>query len=98
MFDIFPVEDFTPILLEFKRVLKVGGRIVLVNMTKGEKWLNQFYEELYKLRPPLLAGCRGVRVQPYLVALGFREIKREFVSQLGFPSEIVRGAKQDGFD
>ena len=37
MFDIFPVEDFASTLLEFKRVLKDGGRIVLVNMTKGEK-------------------------------------------------------------
>lgn len=53
MFDIFPVEDFIPILLEFKRVLKDGGRIVLVNMTQGETWLNQIYEEIYKLKPPL---------------------------------------------
>jgi len=96
MFDIFPVEDFIPILLEFKRVLKDGGRIVLVNMTKGEKWLNQIYEEIYKLKPPLLAGCRGVRVQPFLEMSGFQEIKREYVSQLGFPSEVVRAVKQNG--
>jgi ubiquinone/menaquinone biosynthesis C-methylase UbiE len=96
MFDIFPVEDFTPILFEFKRVLKDGGRIVLVNMTKGEKWLNQIYEEIYKLKPPLLAGCRGVHVKPFLEAIGFGEIEREFVSQLGFPSEVVRAVKGNG--
>jgi len=96
MFDIFAVEDFIPILLEFKRVLKDGGRIVLVNMTKGEKWLNQIYEEIYKLKPPLLAGCRGVRVQPFLEMSGFQEIKREYVSQLGFPSEVVRAVKENG--
>lgn len=96
MFDIFPVEDFIPILLEFKRVLKDGGRIVLVNMTKGEKWLNQIYEEIYKLKPPLLAGCRGIRIQPFLEAIGFKEIKREFVSQLGFPSEVVLAVKPNG--
>jgi ubiquinone/menaquinone biosynthesis C-methylase UbiE len=40
MFDIFPVEDFTPILSEFERVLRGGRRIVFVNMTKGEKgWI-----------------------------------------------------------
>jgi ubiquinone/menaquinone biosynthesis C-methylase UbiE len=98
MFDIFPVEDFIPILLEYKRVLKDGGRIVLVNMTKGEKWLNQFYEELYKLNPPFLAGCRGVHVQPFLETAGFREIKREFVSQFGFPSEIVLAFKGNGLN
>lgn len=96
MFDILPVEDFTPILLEFKRVLQDGGRIVLVNMTKGEKWLNQIYEEIYKLKPPLLAGCRGIVVEPFLEAIGFNEIQRQFVSQLGFPSEVVRAVKGNG--
>ena len=98
MFDIFPVEDFRPILLEFKRVLKDGGKIVLVNMTKREKWLNQIYEEIYKLKPPLLAGCRGIRIQPFLEATGFGEIQRTFVSQLGFPSEVVRAVRLNGLD
>jgi ubiquinone/menaquinone biosynthesis C-methylase UbiE len=96
LFDILPVEDFFPILFEFKRVLKNGGRIVLVNMTKGEKRLNQIYEEIYKLKPPLLAGCRGVFVAPFLEALEFEKIKRQFVSQLGFPSEVVCAFKKDG--
>jgi ubiquinone/menaquinone biosynthesis C-methylase UbiE len=96
LLDILPVEDFIPILLELKRVLKHGGRIVLVNMTKGEKWLNQIYEGIYRLKPPLLAGCRGVLAQPFLEKLGFEELKREFVSQLGFPSEVIRGVKGNG--
>ena len=96
LLDILPVEDFTPILLEFRRVLKDGGRIVLVNMTKGERWLNKIYEEIYKLKPPLLAGCRGVMAQPFLEEIGFKEFEREFVSQLGFPSEVVLGVKRNG--
>ena len=96
LLDILPVEDFTPILLQFRRVLKDGGRIVLVNMTKGERWLNKIYEEIYKLKPPLLAGCRGVMAQPFLEEIGFKEFQREFVSQLGFPSEVVLGVKRNG--
>jgi ubiquinone/menaquinone biosynthesis C-methylase UbiE len=96
LLDILPVEDFTPILLQFRRVLKDGGRIVLVNMTKGERWLNKIYEEIYKLKPPLLAGCRGVMAQPFLEEIGFKEFEREFVSQLGFPSEVVQGVKRNG--
>lgn len=96
LLDILPVEDFIPILLEFRRVLKDGGRIVLVNMTKGERWLNKIYEEIYKLKPPLLAGCRGVMAQPFLEEIGFKEFQREFVSQLGFPSEVVQGVKRNG--
>ena len=96
LLDILPVEDFIPILLEFRRVLKDGGRIVLVNMTKGERWLNKIYEEIYKFKPPLLAGCRGVMAQPFLEEIGFKEFQREFVSQLGFPSEVVLGVKRNG--
>jgi ubiquinone/menaquinone biosynthesis C-methylase UbiE len=96
LLDILPVEDFIPILLEFRRVLKDGGRIVLVNMTKGERWLNKIYEEIYKLKPPLLAGCRGVMAQPFLEEIRFKEFQREFVSQLGFPSEVVLGVKRNG--
>jgi len=97
LLDILPVDEFIPILLEFKRVLKDGGRMVLANMTKGEGWLNQIYEGIYKLKPPLLAGCRGIMSQPFLEKIGFREFRREFVSQLGFPSEVVRGIKRNGF-
>ena len=96
LLDILPVEDFIPILSEFKRVLKDEGRIVLVNMTKGERWLSQIYEGIYKLREPLLAGCRGVMARPFLERIVFREFHREFVSQLGFPSEVVSGLKRNG--
>ena len=93
LLDILPVEDFLPILSEFKRVLKEGGRIVLANTTKGEKWVNTIYEKLYKLKPPLVAGSRGVLAQPFLEEIGFKNVHREFFSQLGFPSEVVLGVK-----
>lgn len=93
LLDILPSEDFNLILSEFKRVLREGGRVVLVNMTKGEKRFNKIYEELYKLKPPLLAGARGVLAQPYLQQIGLEGVKREFVSQFGFPSEVVVGFK-----
>jgi ubiquinone/menaquinone biosynthesis C-methylase UbiE len=93
LLDILPVEDFVPILSEFKRVLKDGGRIVLANTTKGEKWVNTLYERIYRLKPPLVAGSRGVLAQPFLERIGFKSVHREFFSQLGFPSEVVVGIK-----
>jgi ubiquinone/menaquinone biosynthesis C-methylase UbiE len=93
LLDILPVEDFLPLLNEFNRVLKHGGRLVLVHMTKGEKWVNQIYEGIYKLKPPLLAGCRGVLSQPFLEKIGFKDFRREFISQFGFPSEVIQGVK-----
>jgi ubiquinone/menaquinone biosynthesis C-methylase UbiE len=94
MLDILPVEDFMPILHEFYRVLKQGGRAVLINTTKGESWHTRLYEHLYKLRHPFLAGSRGVLAEPFLREAGFGGIRREFVSQFGFPSEVVIGYKR----
>ncbi len=93
LLDILPVGDFIPMLVEFKRVLKQGGRIILVHMTKGEKWAQRIYEEIYKLKLPLLAGCRGVMARPFLEKAGFRNFQREYVAQLGFPSEVICGRK-----
>jgi len=53
------------------------------------------HKEIYKLKPPLLAGCRGVMAQPFLEEIGFKEFQREFVSQFGFPSEAVGGVKRN---
>jgi len=93
LLDILPVEDFIPILLEFKRVLRTGGRLILVHMTKGEKRINRIYEAIYRLRLPLLAGCRGVMAEPFLEEAGLKDLHREFISQLGFPSEVIRATK-----
>ena len=34
MFDLLPEPDFEPVLAEFGRVLKPGGRLVLANMAR----------------------------------------------------------------
>ncbi len=93
MFDLIPERDFLAILSEFRRVLRNGGRIVLVNMTKGSRWFNAVWEWLYKIRPSLLGGCRGIELKPYLEKVGFEKIRREYVSQMSFPSEVIYGVK-----
>jgi ubiquinone/menaquinone biosynthesis C-methylase UbiE len=92
-FDLIPERDFIAILNEFKRVLRHGGRVVLVNMTKGPRWFNAIWDWFYKLQPSLLGGCRGVEIAPYVARVGFEEIRREFVSQFMFPSEVVYAVK-----
>lgn len=93
LFDLLPVQDFVPVLQQFRRALRPGGRLVMVNMTKGMRPHHQVWEALYRLYPPLLGGCRGVRVAPYLRAAGFVATRRAFVSQWTFPSEVVYGEK-----
>jgi ubiquinone/menaquinone biosynthesis C-methylase UbiE len=89
MFDLLPQQDFATVLDEFKRVLRPGGRLALVNMTKGERWYNGIWERIYRVNPAWLGGCRGVLLVSQLKAGGFLQVKREYVSQLTFPSEIV---------
>ena len=95
MFDLLPVSDFVPVLREFKRVIKPGGRLVQINMTPGEAWYNRIWEGLYRLHPALLGGCRGVRMAPYFEEAGFASVHREYISQWTFSSEVVYGVKKE---
>lgn len=93
MFDLLPEEDFPKVLAEFRRVLRPGGRLVLINMAQGERLRHRLYEAIYRLRPQLLGGCRGVALVPHVEHAGFAEVQRDFVTQLGFPSEIIRAVR-----
>ena len=52
MFDLLPQSDFQPILQAFYRVLKPGGRLVLLNMARGEHWYNQILAEFKRVLRP----------------------------------------------
>ncbi len=94
MFDLLPEEDFSVVLAEFKRVLRPGGRLVLVNMAKPEHWYNLVWELIYRANPAWMGGCRGVFLLPHVESVGFVDVRREFISQLTFPSEVVYGFNQ----
>lgn len=89
MFDLMPYEDMPKILAEFKRVLKPGGRLVLVNMTSGEKPGSQIYEWIYNRSPEFMGGCRGVHLSGLLAQTGFKVVTREYHQQFFFPSEVI---------
>lgn len=91
MFDLLPERDFSVVLAEFSRVLRPRGRLVMVNMTVGQRWYNAVWTRIYNLNPALLGGCRGVSLLSHLESTGFREPKREYLSQFTFPSEVITG-------
>jgi ubiquinone/menaquinone biosynthesis C-methylase UbiE len=93
MFDLLPEPDFATILGEFMRVLRPGGRLVLANMTKPEHWYQALWEGLYRLKPSLMGGCRGVRLLPFVEAAGFQDLRPEVISQMTFPTEVIGGVK-----
>ena len=96
MLDLIDTPEILFILDEFKRVLKPGGRLVVVSLSKGPTWYSnmKLYEWVYQFCPTLLGGCRPIFCKPFMEDLGFKNINREFVL-VGrmMPSEIVSGDK-----
>ncbi len=95
MFDLIPFDDMAAILEEFRRVLKKGGKLVLVNMTKGEKFGSTIYDEISRISPRLMGGCRGIRLSEKLKSGGFTVKSREYYQQLLFPSEVILAEKRN---
>lgn len=93
MFDLIPYGEMDKILMEFKRVLKKGGRLILVNMTEGERFGSKLYDFIYNLSPKAMGGCRGVRLSEKLKSHGFTIEIREYHQQMLFPSEVILAHK-----
>ena len=85
MLDLVDSGDIPAILTEFRRVLKPGGRLVLVNMSKREKG-KTLYELLYE--KGLLAfasgGCRPVLAEPFLSQAEFTGVHRVYRKNVSF--------------
>ena len=94
MLDLLPRAEIPRALTEMKRVLRPGGRLVLSNMTKGERRSHRIWDALYRRGLNLTANCRGVLAVPVLEELGgFGEVRREYVAQTTFPTEIVEAKR-----
>jgi ubiquinone/menaquinone biosynthesis C-methylase UbiE len=97
MLDLMPLAEIQGVLLEFRRVLAPGGRLVLVNMSKEDPEKRTWFERLYRAMPSawaayLLGGCRPVLLREAVSAAGFEFVSRRFIQQ-AMPSEIVMATK-----
>jgi ubiquinone/menaquinone biosynthesis C-methylase UbiE len=73
--------------------LKKGGKLVLVNMTAGEKFGSGIYDLIYRVSPRLMGGCRGIKLSEKLKEHGFNVKVREYHQQCLFPSEVILAHK-----
>ncbi len=76
MFDLISLDGFLPILKEFNRVLKPGGKLVLVNMSKPGSQ-RTWFETLYQKGWAVML-CRPVLMSAYLEPAGFIDVEREY--------------------
>jgi demethylmenaquinone methyltransferase/2-methoxy-6-polyprenyl-1,4-benzoquinol methylase len=95
--DLLPSSDLPDTLLEFRRVLKPGGRLVSISMTEGtglpSRTIIGAWKAAYWLSPYTCAGCRPLRLKQ-LVEDACMEIEfHEVITQLGLPSEIIASRK-----
>ncbi len=89
MFDLIPLDGFLPILGEMRRVLKPGGRLVLVNMSKPDE-RKTTYEKVYE-KGWAVMPCRPVLMQPYVEQAGFRNVRRLYRPSRGSIAAVLWG-------
>ena len=82
MFDLIPLDGFLPILQEMFRVLKPGGKLVLVNMSKPDE-KKTFYETIYE-KGWVVMPCRPVLMSSLVEQTGFTDIRRTYRPSHGF--------------
>jgi demethylmenaquinone methyltransferase/2-methoxy-6-polyprenyl-1,4-benzoquinol methylase len=85
--------DLPAWLAGFRRVLKPGGRIVMLSLVEGvnlpSKILVSAWKQLYRIDPRICGGCRPLELTRWAASAGFECIERRVIVQLGLPSEVV---------
>jgi demethylmenaquinone methyltransferase/2-methoxy-6-polyprenyl-1,4-benzoquinol methylase len=95
MFDLIDLSEIPEILSEFKRVLKPGGRLVLVNMSKNTD-TKTLYEVLYEkgLLSFATGSCRPVLLEEYLKEASFQKVQRFYrKNHSWFPLNWLHGTE-----
>jgi ubiquinone/menaquinone biosynthesis C-methylase UbiE len=92
--ELFDTPEIPGVLSECWRVLRWGGRLGVVSMSKkGDAGaMLRFYEWLHDAIPAYV-DCRPIYAQEALVAAGFDVVEAEVRTMWGLPVEIVSAQK-----
>jgi len=92
--ELFDTPQIPEVLKEFKRVLKPGGRLVVVSLSKDQPlpWMGRLYERLHTTYPRVL-DCRPIPVQSIISKGGFEINQARELSMWGIPVSIVKAYK-----
>lgn len=87
---LLPQAHLAPILAEMSRVLRPGGRLLIVTMMRPATRLADW---IYRVGAEWLGGWRAVDIEPLVGDAGFESVSREVVMQHGIPSEVLIARK-----
>jgi demethylmenaquinone methyltransferase/2-methoxy-6-polyprenyl-1,4-benzoquinol methylase len=92
--ELFDTPEIPDLLGECQRVLRKGGRLGVVALSKSEKpgLAERLYEWAHRAFPKF-ADCRPIYVQQALSEAGFDLQPATAISMWGLPGEIVLGIK-----
>ena len=89
--ELFDTPEIPKVLSECFRVLKKGGRIGIVSMSKkNSNVIVRIYEWLHGVFPRML-DCRPIFVEEALNDAGFKTVNSSIISMWGLTVEIVVG-------
>lgn len=95
--DLIPLGEIPAILQQFNRVLRPGGRVVLLALTEGVDFSSRAvvgaWKLAYAVSPVICGGCRPLALTDLVLEAGFSHISRQVVVQMAVPSEIVAAVK-----
>jgi ubiquinone/menaquinone biosynthesis C-methylase UbiE len=90
MLGLVPESDFDRILSEMFRVLRPGGRLLIVTMMRPPRTLARWF---YEVVPIWFGGWRDIEIEPFVDAAGFEIVECRVVTQFGIPSQVLFARK-----
>ncbi len=88
--ELFDTPDIPRLLLECQRVLRKGGRMGVVSLSKkgAEGVITRIYEKLHSIFPKWI-DCRPIYLSHILTENGFQVVKKRMQLMFGLNIEIV---------